>query len=113
MISRIPNYVRARHVAYAVSSARLLISNSTKERRDGVGLGEGTLVFHSRIALILHRLYTSATSSKSDSYTTNKTNSTYKAMLLNKVVVGHGHKLKTDHTTLTAPPAGYHSVRDL
>lgn len=31
-------------------------------------------------------------------------------MLLNKVVVGKGCKMKTDNTTLTAPPAGFDSV---
>ena len=31
-------------------------------------------------------------------------------MLLNKVVVGRGYKMKSDNTTLTAPPVGYDSV---
>ncbi|KAG8791390.1 hypothetical protein FRC16_000430, partial [Serendipita sp. 398] len=55
-------------------------------------------------------LYTSATSSKSESYTTNKTPSPYKAMLMAKVVVGRGYKMTQDDTTRTAAPAGYHSV---
>ena len=32
-------------------------------------------------------------------------------MLLNKVVVGRGYKMRVDNTALTAPPAGYDSVR--
>ncbi|KAG8829829.1 hypothetical protein FRC17_005946 [Serendipita sp. 399] len=55
-------------------------------------------------------LYTSSTSSKSDSYTANKSPSPYKAMLLAKVVVGRGYKMTRDATTLTAPPTNYHSV---
>ncbi|KAG8797253.1 hypothetical protein FRC17_007803, partial [Serendipita sp. 399] len=55
-------------------------------------------------------LYTSATSSKSESYTTNKTASPYKAMLMAKVIVGRGYKMTQDDTTRTTPPAGYHSV---
>ncbi|CAG7849688.1 SubName: Full=Uncharacterized protein {ECO:0000313/EMBL:CCA74100.1} [Serendipita indica DSM 11827] len=55
-------------------------------------------------------LYTSATSSKSDSYTSNKKTSQYKAMLLSKVIVGNGYKLTNNSTQLTGPPAGYHSV---
>ena len=31
-------------------------------------------------------------------------------MLLNKVVVGRGHKLMVDNVTLTKPPTGYDSV---
>jgi hypothetical protein len=31
-------------------------------------------------------------------------------MLLNKVVVGRGRKMKANKTTLTGPPAGYDSV---
>jgi len=31
-------------------------------------------------------------------------------MLLNKVVVGRGHKMTTNDATLTEPPAGYDSV---
>jgi len=55
-------------------------------------------------------IYTSATSSKSDAYSRNDCTSDWKAMLLNKVVVGKGHKMTVDKTTLTKPPAGYDSV---
>ncbi|TDL25748.1 ADP-ribosylation [Rickenella mellea] len=55
-------------------------------------------------------IYTSSTSSKSDDYSQNMTQSTLKAILLNKVVVGKGSKMMQDNTTLTAPPAGYDSV---
>jgi len=55
-------------------------------------------------------LYTSSTSSKSDGYSSNVTSSKFKAMLLNKVVVGRGHKLSTGNSALTAPPAGYDSI---
>lgn len=54
-------------------------------------------------------IYTSSTSSKSDDYSYNA-GSSLKAVLLNKVVVGKGYKLKTDDPSLTAPPAGYDSV---
>ena len=36
--------------------------------------------------------------------------SDWKALLLNKVVVGNGVKLTHDDTTLTRPPRGYDSV---
>lgn len=72
-------------------------------------------------------LYTSSTSSKSsfmfrfligyadvvirsDDYSTNKSSSPYKAILLNKVVVGKGYKVTENNTSLTAPPTGYDSV---
>lgn len=73
-------------------------------------------------------IYTSSTSSKSVSYPStvlrqpfnifgrsngysrNDCTSNWKAMLLNKVVVGRGHKMTTNDTTLTKPPAGYDSV---
>jgi len=73
-------------------------------------------------------IYTSATSSKfvsylsitlglpsngtcrSDSYSTNDCTSNWKAMLLNRVVVGRGYKMTVDSPTLTEPPAGYDSV---
>ena len=32
-------------------------------------------------------------------------------MLLNKVIVGRGYKLQSGNSALTAPPAGYDSVR--
>ena len=36
--------------------------------------------------------------------------SEWKALLLNKVVVGNGKKLTQDSTSLTKPPPGYDSV---
>ena len=36
--------------------------------------------------------------------------SDWKALLLNKVVVGKGKKLTRDDTTITQPPAGFDSV---
>ncbi|KAA1474713.1 ADP-ribosylation [Dentipellis sp. KUC8613] len=59
-------------------------------------------------------LYTSSTSSKSDTpYTRNEgqaTSSRYKAMLLTKVAVGKGYKSRVDMRGITSPPNGYHSV---
>jgi len=55
-------------------------------------------------------IYTSSTSSKSNDYSRNESNSKWKALLLNKVVVGKGKKLTQDDTTLTKPPAGHDSV---
>ena len=47
---------------------------------------------------------------RSDSYSHNDCASKWKAVLLNKVVVGRGYSLKVNDTTLTGPPAGYDSV---
>jgi len=55
-------------------------------------------------------IYTSATSSKSNDYSSNTTPSRYKVIILNKVIVGRGCKMTRDNTGLTAPPAGYDSV---
>ncbi|KAF7357346.1 PARP catalytic domain-containing protein [Mycena sanguinolenta] len=55
-------------------------------------------------------IYTSSTSSKSDDYSYNDCSSLFKAILLNKVIVGEGCKLTHDSPLLTAPPAGYDSV---
>lgn len=58
-----------------------------------------------------HGIYTSSTSSKSNDYASNVAiNSTWRALLLNKVVVGNGKKLVHDDTSLTAPPPGFDSV---
>ncbi|KAG9022489.1 hypothetical protein FS842_006149 [Serendipita sp. 407] len=54
--------------------------------------------------------YTTATSSKSDSYSTNGSTSSYKAIIMTKVVVGRGYKMTQNAQTLTAPPTGFHSV---
>jgi len=56
-------------------------------------------------------IYLSSTSSKSNDYSSNSDpNSPWKAILLTKVVVGKGYKMKNDDTTLTSPPAGFDSV---
>ncbi|KAF7378243.1 PARP catalytic domain-containing protein [Mycena sanguinolenta] len=55
-------------------------------------------------------IYTSSTSSKSDDYSHNDCSSSFKAILLNKVIVGKGYKLTHDRPSLTGPPAGYDSV---
>jgi len=56
-------------------------------------------------------IYTTSTSSKSNDYSKNlDVNSEWKALLLNKVVVGNGMKLSQDDTSLTEPPPGYDSV---
>ncbi|KAJ7846147.1 hypothetical protein B0H13DRAFT_2255474 [Mycena leptocephala] len=55
-------------------------------------------------------IYTSSTSSKSNDYSNNDCSSSFKAILLNKVIVGKGCKLTQDNVSLTAPPAGYDSV---
>jgi hypothetical protein len=50
---------------------------------------------------------------RSNDYSENKqaaTRSPWKAILLNKVTVGKGFKIKTNNDKLTAPPAGYDSV---
>ena len=48
---------------------------------------------------------------RSNDYSRNiGVNSKWKALLLNKVVVGNGKKLTQDNTSLTKPPPGYDSV---
>lgn len=55
-------------------------------------------------------IYTSSTSSKSDDYSQNKLPSNWKALLLNKVVVGRGHKMIQDEPLRTGPPLGFDST---
>ncbi|KAI0715553.1 ADP-ribosylation [Fomitopsis betulina] len=55
-------------------------------------------------------IYTSATSSKADSYVCEKGGSRYKAMLLSDVILGKAIKMKTDNAGLKEAPAGYDSV---
>ena len=48
---------------------------------------------------------------RSNDYSRNEgITSSWKALLLNKVVVGRGMKLTNDNTALTEPPPGYDSV---
>lgn len=55
-------------------------------------------------------VYTSSTASKSNSYSGNGVQSPWKALLLNKVVVGKGYKLSSGGLGVTTPPAGYDSL---
>ncbi|KAG8985835.1 hypothetical protein FRB90_004419 [Tulasnella sp. 427] len=56
-------------------------------------------------------IYTSATSSKSDTYTRGAApGSPYKAMFLNRVAVGKGKILTSADSSLRASPAGFDSV---
>lgn len=55
-------------------------------------------------------LDTSATSSKADDYVEPLSNTAFKAMPLNRVVVGKAAKLSTNSEDLTAPPTGYDPV---
>ncbi|KIO18084.1 hypothetical protein M407DRAFT_32231 [Tulasnella calospora MUT 4182] len=54
-------------------------------------------------------IYSSSASSKADDYSTSAAQSYYKAMLLTKVIVGHGYKAYRDGE-VTSPPSGYNSV---
>ena len=47
---------------------------------------------------------------RSDTYSYNGCQSSLKAVLLNKVIVGKGWKLDKNNETLTAPPRGFDSV---
>ena len=47
---------------------------------------------------------------RADTYSKNDCTSNWKAVLLNKVVVGKGYKMTVGKTTLTKPPSGYDSV---
>jgi len=56
-------------------------------------------------------IYATSTSSKSDDYQKNDdVTTTNKCMLLTTMIVGKGHKITQDATTMTAPPSGCHSV---
>ncbi|KDQ52778.1 hypothetical protein JAAARDRAFT_476269 [Jaapia argillacea MUCL 33604] len=55
-------------------------------------------------------IYASSTSSKSDDYSKNTGKSSLKAMLLNTVVVGKGHKLYHNDPNLTGPPLSFDSI---
>jgi len=58
-------------------------------------------------------IYVSSTSSKSNDYVRNEdaaANSALRAILLNKVLVGKGFKVKTNQVSLSEPPKGYDSV---
>jgi hypothetical protein len=48
---------------------------------------------------------------RSNDYSRNVTTSPFKAILLNKVVVGTGYKMTQDSRSMPGPPSGYDSVR--
>ncbi|KAG8883669.1 hypothetical protein FRB97_006159 [Tulasnella sp. 331] len=47
---------------------------------------------------------------RADDYNVTQTNSSYKAMLVAKVVLGRGYSLSKTNKQLSRPPRGYHSV---
>ncbi|KAF9492342.1 ADP-ribosylation [Pleurotus eryngii] len=56
-------------------------------------------------------IYTSSCSSKADDYVSNiASNSHYRVMLVNRVILGNPCIRKTNAIHLTEPPPGYHSV---
>jgi len=68
-------------------------------------------VKYAAIGMFGKGIYTSATSSKSDTYTRGATaGSPYKAMFLNRVAVGKGKILTAADNTLRTAPAGFDSV---
>ncbi|KAH8092611.1 hypothetical protein BXZ70DRAFT_1010696 [Cristinia sonorae] len=56
-------------------------------------------------------IYTSSCSSKADDYSSNASkHAKFRVVLLNRVTLGKTYKLKRNATSLSSPPAGYHSV---
>ena len=47
---------------------------------------------------------------RANDYSSTDSSSPWKAILLNKVVVGKGYKILNDNPGMTGPPAGYDSV---
>lgn len=126
----IRNSALLRHALYVVSWRRPLIWVSLERRRGGDGnihrfqtpnhanciniLDSGKVSTqaahppsksHPHQSLVIAHIFP-----RSDDYSSNKTSSPYKAILLNKVVVGKGYKVTENNTSLSAPPSGYDSV---
>jgi hypothetical protein len=81
----------------------------TKFGRFGVGIY--TSETSSKFALVRQSVEAALTQFiRSDSYSWNDCTSKWKAMLLNKVVVGEGYSLMVNSRSLTKPPTGYDSV---
>ncbi|KAG9044943.1 hypothetical protein FS837_007268 [Tulasnella sp. UAMH 9824] len=56
-------------------------------------------------------IYTSGTSSKSDTYVTQVASSQYKAMLMTRVLAGNATKFTVPDPTLVSAPPGYDAIR--
>lgn len=100
----------------AVSSALLTISICLARRLDGGGLDlESThhLRLPSKFTAFPGFLLLFELSGRSNDYSKNTSNSSWKAVLLNKVVVGKGYKMLRDSPLMTGPPSGYDSVSTL
>ena len=108
--------VRILRVPYVASSRVRSTSPFSPRKRIGGGSEQGFT--HPRLHQSTRLLSSSAVDLpangfeflRSDRYSRNDCTSNWKAMLLNKVVVGKGYKMTVDNTTLTQPPAGYDSV---
>lgn len=78
-----------------------IYTSSASSKLVSICSNEPSLNARSNIAILLFR---------ADSYSKNESNSKWKALLLNKVVVGRDLRMIQDDTTLTKPPPEYDSV---
>lgn len=90
--------------------------NFSRGQPVGGGSGAGSIPLRPRpsspLFILVERVSDiEALAFRSNDYSRNDgSDSDWKALLLNKVVVGNGMKLIRDDTSLTKPPAGYDSV---
>ena len=106
---------------FVVLYHRFFVRYRVLQRGDGLGKVRGWDLYFVDFIKVCHRPvkwvvieHTSNVavfSDRSNDYSVNDgVISDWKALLLNKVVVGNGAKLTHDDTTLTRPPRGYDSV---
>jgi hypothetical protein len=113
-------FARTQRARCVVLSRLRSMSNFSRPRRAGGGSGMGFTLLPLHQSLSSSRLSAWSTNvhlmprfstSRSNDYSKNiGVNSEWKALLLNKVIVGKGKKLTKDDTSLTQPPPGYDSV---
>ena len=107
-----------RGVRCVASSNRHSISSSSRGQLAGGGLVLGSILrqlhqspFAFRYLAVEHAPDLDVLTLRSNDYSRNiGVTSNWKALLLNKVVVGNGKKLVKDDTSLTQPPPGFDSV---
>jgi hypothetical protein len=111
-------FVPSRRALFVLLSRHRLILIFLRGQPAGGGSGVGSILpqlhpssspLNDIVAELVSDIYPST--SRSNDYSKNDGNvSDWKALLLNKVVVGRGQKLTNDNTSLTKPPPGSDSV---